>query len=429
MHDPEARARLIEPAHAQATWSTEGRDVAAMERHATEGCSVCARALVNGREMAVLLATSAAESLPIDASRSPPHDLSRSARRGMLPEALRGRLRATMESRREAARDVSRSRSHVGSEGPGNAAGKGAPRILDPSATVAHRHILLPGEAARVREIDELLGTEPRPGEGSDRLLAQVARFVDFEILFVSIVRAERAVARVQRGLDERMASFRELRREMSYCTHCVSGEAPLVIENALAEPFFRGNKAATRFGIAAYVGVPLRSARGIVLGALCALSSRPRAIAPELVGVLEVFARRAVAEIERERTPELLRAIVERSSERADVYAEGFFRDLVAAEHARSASAERSALLAVRAARAEETEAVLGGLDEGETAGRLGASVVGVLLPGVGGEAATARLARLREAAGASVIGVAMAGDRAGAAGGWIARATGGLP
>lgn len=354
-----------------------------MEQHALEGCSVCARALVNGREAAVLLAQSEAPGRPTAQSVS----------------RLLGTVRGTMEARKAAAAPEA---PRGETQAPSRDVRRSPPRVLDPSASVAAKHIRLPGEAARVREIDALGATALRPGDGSNRLLDQLARFVDFEVLFVAVVRGERAIARAQRGLAPEQAAFRELRREMSYCTHCVSGEGPLVIENALVEPFFRGNKAATRFGMAAYVGVPLRTTAGVVIGTLCCLSSKPRAIPPETVGLLEVLARRALAEIERERAPELLRAVVEASSERADVYAEGFFRDLVAAELARASSAPPSSLLTMRA---ESAASVLEWIDAHETAGRLGPSTFGVLLPGVGRGAAAERLARLPIAAAAQVV------------------------
>ena len=385
MHAHDIRTRLGEAARAHATWGEGDADVAAMEQHASEGCSVCARALVNGREMAVLLAQSEAPATGV--GRSLPSAASRIA----------AHVRGTMDARKAAAAPADE-----------------RVRALDPSATVARRHIRLPGEAARIREIDALRATEGGDRDGASRLLEQLSRFLDFELLFVSVVRGERAVARAQRGLAPEQAAFRELRREMSYCTHTVSGEGPLVIENALAEPFFRGNKAATRFGMAAYVGVPLRTTAGVVVGTLCALSPRPRAIPPETVALLSVLARRAVAEIERERTPELLCAVVEASSDRGDVYSETFFRDLIAAQSARDLRRSRSSSILVM--RAESAETVLDWIEAHETAGRLAPDEIGLLLPGVDVEAAAGRLARLPAVASARAAPLSATRQRPGA-------------
>jgi GAF domain-containing protein len=208
------------------------------------------------------------------------------------------------------------------------------------------------------------------------------------------------------------MAAFRELRREMSYCTHTVSGEGPLVVENALEEPFFRGNKAVTRFGMASYVGVPLRTTTGMIVGTLCALSATPHAVAPETVALMEVLARRALAEIERERTPALLRDLVEVSSGSADVYSEAFFRDLVAAERARTSSARSSWLITMRA---ESAMIVLDWIEAHETAGRIATTDFGLLLPGVSAEAAAARVARLPAIAAARAVPLASTQARPG--------------
>lgn len=394
MHQHDVRTRLGEAACAPAAWAASGAEALALETHASEGCSICARALVNTRDLAVSLALSGAPASPAPRSR----------------DRLLSRAQGVLAARK-----------HAGPGAPDEADHRPR-RVLDPSAAVAHVHLAHPSEPERVREIDALRATELRPGEGSERLLAQLARFVDFSILFVSIVRGERAIYRAQHGLARSQVAFRELRREMSYCTHTVSSGAPLVVENARVEPFFRGNKAVTRFGIVAYAGVPLRTAAGIVVGTLCALHGEPRTITPATVALLEVFARRAVAEIERERTPALLAALLPASSERGDVHAQALFHDLVAAEHARESEqprAGRSALLAFRAGSAEEA---LARVEPHEAAGELSPGVFGLLLPGVGAEAAAERLARLRGASGSSAAGLSLSND-AGAPSDWVAR------
>jgi hypothetical protein len=390
MHDPSVSTRLGEASLAHAAWANGSPETAALEQHASEGCSVCARALVNARELAVDLAASGRAVAPDERLRS----------------TLLDRTRATLAARRAAAAGRPEAR----------------PRAMDPSTIVAHKHIVAPGEPARVQEIDALRATELRPGEGTERMLGQLACFLDFSVFFVSIVRGERAVYRAQRGLPESLRVFRELRREMSYCTHCVSANAPLLVENATKEPFFRGNKAATRFGVAAYAGVPLRAATGVTLGTLCALDFAPRAIAPGTAAVLEVFARRAVAEIERERTPSMLADVLLASSDRADVYSRSFFLDLVAAERSRPTAPGRTALLVVRAGDAAE---VLGLVGEHETAGHIEGSTFGVLLPGVGRDAAAARFSRLRDAAGPGAIAVSIAPDASVTTSDWLATAS----
>ncbi|MEZ4295312.1 MAG: GAF domain-containing protein [Polyangiaceae bacterium] len=266
--------------------------------------------------------------------------------------------------------------------------------MLDPSAAVAHRHIHDPIEAARIAEIDALAATEPRPGEGTARMLSQLARFLDFSIYFASVVRGERASYRVQRGLPPELTAFRELRREMSYCTHCVSTGMPFIVEDAAREPFFRGNKAVTRFGVVAYAGVPLRLTTGTILGTLCALDFTPHAIPIGTVRLMEAFARRAVAEIERERAPHLFPELVLAASDRADVHTAAFFVDLVDAARAHSHDTARP--LTLLTFRAPGASAVLPWLDENDTAGSLGEGAFGLLLPASDPAVLDERAARL---------------------------------
>ncbi len=425
MHDHSVIPRPGEAPPPPSWWVSASPEISSLEQHASEGCSICARALVNGRETAVDLALAAPPVLPSGAARA----------------ALLDRTRAALRERRAV-----HASSFDGAANDLPAPSGGKMRLLDPSAVVAHKHLTDPADAARIAEIDALRATEPRPGEGSARMLAQLARFLDFPLFFVSIVRGERATYRVQRGLPESLSAFRELRRDMSYCTHCMSGEAPLLVENALVEPFFRGNKAVTRFGVAAYAGAPLRTSRGIVIGTLCALDFKPRVLSvpmepradpdPGAAGalhaatadVLAIFARRAVAEIERERTPALLPAVIEQASDRADLHAAPFFRDLVAAELLRSSRTGASALITLRVredAARRAPAAVLDLLDEHETAGRIDATSFGLLLPGVGPRAAAARFARLNAASRDVTLGLAFAPAGSSSAGGWITSAS----
>lgn len=390
MQHPRSRTRSAEATHAESSWIEGSPEAADLEQHASQGCSVCARALVNAREATVDLAL--AESTP-----APPREGGK--------RALLDRVRGKQGARRTAFLFQ---------------AGTVKARVLDPSAVVAHKHLADPADRARVAEIDALRAAEPRPGDGSARMLSQLARFLDFSVFFVSIVRGERATYRAQRGLPETLSVFRELRREMSYCTHCISGEAPFIVENALVEPFFRGNKAATRFGVAAYAGVPLRMTSGIVIGTLCALDFAPRSIPVETLALIEVFARRAVAVIEHERTPSLLAEVIEASSDHADLHAAPHFRDLVDA--GRAIAAGRCALVTVRTKADPRT--ILGWIDEHETAGRLDEGAFGILLPSAGEDEAAQRAARLRASAGDAEVRSSVAPPRSFTTADWLTSA-----
>ena len=171
-------------------------------------------------------------------------------------------------------------------------------RFFDPAGEVARLHIGAPGDAERTQEVDALAFGTPFEGDASPRFLAQVQRILGFSLAFVSVVRGERAGYHAQIGMAE--GAGRSRRRETTFCTHTVSAEAPLIVPNAAVEPFFRGSSMVQREGVKAYVGVPLRTSRGVIIGTVCVMDFAPRYIGAAHVRVLDLFTEPIAAEIER---------------------------------------------------------------------------------------------------------------------------------
>lgn len=240
-------------------------DLAAAEAHAATGCSRCARALYNAREAGVALASAAPLGAP-------------SARlRARVLASARGALSARV--------------------------GRPVPRFFDAAGELGRLHPRSPGEAARIAAVDALgLGAVEDEGGPLGQLLAELQAEIDFPLLFVSVVRGARVGYRAQRGIPAGLGLPAERRREATFCTHVVAGDAPLVLPDAAADPFFRGSVMVRRDGVRAYVGVPLltaggATAGGVVLGTVCAMDFRPRRVGAELVRALERCAAR-VAEV-----------------------------------------------------------------------------------------------------------------------------------
>ncbi len=345
------------------------------EAHAAAGCSRCARALVNARETGVELALASLSPLRGRGDPGP-------------SAALRERVLAGAR-----ARQVSR-----------------APlvpprRFFDPSAELARLHLCAPGDLERMHEVDDLAADVAPPGDACGRFLAQLQRSIGFPLLFVSIVRGARVGYRVQRGLgdlgDPRdlAASMRDRRRETTFCTHTVSGDAPLVVPNAGEEPFFRGSHMVTRSGVRAYVGVPLRTSRGVALGTLCAMDFRPRAIGADVVRALELFTEPVLAEIESPRRAPA--AWFPRTAAGTPIHDAAWFQALLdvdlALSCARAGVAGRSSTLLVARGDGAELLADLG--REDEAAGRLGDDAVGLLLSGTDAAGAESRSVELADA------------------------------
>ncbi len=94
-----------------------------------------------------------------------------------------------------------------------------------------------------------------------------------------------------------------------SFCQWVVTNDAPLLITDASQEPHTQHHPAHTDLGVVAYAGVPLRTAEGETLGAMCAINTVPVAWSAEQVAALEDLAAAAMAEIELRATVSALAA------------------------------------------------------------------------------------------------------------------------
>jgi GAF domain-containing protein len=227
-------------------------------------------------------------------------------------------------------------------------------------------------------------------------------------VLFVGILRGERVENRVRVGAPPELdPTLADVPREMSFCTHCVSANEPLVVENAAREPFFRGGAMVRDLGVGSYVGVPLISAHGVPIGTLCALDRTARRVTADDVRAMEVFAAPVVAALERRHEPRLRDQILECTMLGREVYRQSWFDRLLGVELARAARGRASALLAIRGASAHD----VGGVAEPrEVVGRLDDHAIGVLLSGVTPEAASPRAEQLRKALPGAEVRVATA-------------------
>jgi PAS domain S-box-containing protein len=155
------------------------------------------------------------------------------------------------------------------------------------------------------------------PEEAFDRLTRLAARVLRVPVALVSLVDAERQFFKSQVGLAEPWATQRGTPLSHSFCQHVVAGRAPLVVEDAPRHPLVRDNPAIVELGIVAYAGIPLVLADDQVLGALCAIDTRPRVWTSEELGILADLAAAVVAEIERRCAAAAKRARFEASEAR----------------------------------------------------------------------------------------------------------------
>ena len=165
------------------------------------------------------------------------------------------------------------------------------------------------GEAARLDALRSygVLDTDPEPA--FDALTRLAAHVVGVPVALVSLVDADRQWFKSRYGLEAP-----ETPRDVSFCGHVVGADAALVVADAWADPRFADNPLVTgeprvRF----YVGMPLRTADGHVLGTLCAIDHVAREVTDAQREMLRLLAAQVVDQLElRRRNLALARATVE---------------------------------------------------------------------------------------------------------------------
>ncbi|MFM0325542.1 diguanylate cyclase domain-containing protein [Caballeronia glebae] len=142
----------------------------------------------------------------------------------------------------------------------------------------------LPADEAKrlqlLRSLD-LLDT-PRE-EVFDRATRVVAELLQVPIALVSLVDEHRQWFKSRLGLD-----VCETARDVSFCAHALHSERLLLVEDTHTDARFAGNPlVAGAPHIRFYAGVPLRSSKGLVLGTLCAIDTKPRKLSAGLQAAL----------------------------------------------------------------------------------------------------------------------------------------------
>ena len=133
------------------------------------------------------------------------------------------------------------------------------------------------------------------PEESFDRITRLVKMTMGTPIAVVSLVDRDRQLFKSRQGTETI-----ETARDISFCTHTIQKNEPLVVPNALEDPRFRDSPLVTcENGVRLYVGVPLRTPTGFNIGALCAIDTKPGTVSPDQLDVMQDLARLVVDELE----------------------------------------------------------------------------------------------------------------------------------
>ena len=155
-----------------------------------------------------------------------------------------------------------------------------------------------------------LLDTSPE--EPFDRLTRLAARLLAAPTAAIGLIDAERQFIKSGFGLPAPVAATRSLPLTHSFSRHLIETGLPFVVEDAREHPLLRDSPTIAELGLVAYLGVPLLSFDGFVLGSISVLDTRPRRWEPADVEALETLAAAAMNEIELRTTTARYRSLVE---------------------------------------------------------------------------------------------------------------------
>ncbi|WP_052402998.1 diguanylate cyclase [Muricoccus aerilatus] len=159
----------------------------------------------------------------------------------------------------------------------------------------------MPAEEQRLVEVALYKERTVLPTEGLDRIARLTARLLGAPAGMVTLVDADEQLLIGRHGVDVERTP-----REIAFCAHTITGTAPLIVPDAMADPRFCDNPLVrAEPSIRFYAGAPLVAPEnGAPLGALCIVDSVPRAGLDAAQRALLVdLAELTMQELERMRT------------------------------------------------------------------------------------------------------------------------------
>lgn len=157
-------------------------------------------------------------------------------------------------------------------------------------------------DGARLRELQSLDLLAPAAEAVLDDVAQRAAAWLGLPPGSASAVLDEAHHFAALHGAEGWLAAARAQPDEWSLCRHAVSAGAALVVEDTARDPRTRDNPVVYLDGVRCYAAVPLVTAGGQTMGALCVTGAEPRAFGAGDLAMLRALAREAVARLEARR-------------------------------------------------------------------------------------------------------------------------------
>lgn len=150
-------------------------------------------------------------------------------------------------------------------------------------------------EEARLQALHRYNILDTPPEESLDRITRLAKRVMQTPVVLVSLIDRDRQWFKARQGLD-----LTETVRDISFCTHAIQRDTPMIVRDAREDVRFRDNALVVgEPGVRFYLGVPLHTPDGYNIGTLCAIDWQPRDPDPDQIALLQDLARLVVDELE----------------------------------------------------------------------------------------------------------------------------------
>lgn len=150
-------------------------------------------------------------------------------------------------------------------------------------------------EQGRLRALERLDVLDSAPEQPFENVVSLVQEILQVPICAVSLVDKDRQWFKARRGLANS-----ETARNIAFCSEAIKRDVPLIIPETHTSQNFKSNPLVVGEPyIRSYLGVPLKTPEGYVVGTLCAIDTRPREFIGSELSVLERFAKVVVDELE----------------------------------------------------------------------------------------------------------------------------------
>ena len=150
-------------------------------------------------------------------------------------------------------------------------------------------------EKLRLRDLHDYAILDTPPEESFDRITRLAKMTLQTPMSVVSLVAADRQWFKSRQGV-----TGCETARDISFCTHTIQLNEPLIIRDSHLDPRFANSPLVLgdpfiRF----YIGAPLNTPAGYNIGALCAMDTVPHDPTAEQIKLLQDLGRLVVDELE----------------------------------------------------------------------------------------------------------------------------------